>query len=240
MGGPSRLAVALMLATMGLAACSASQAPLPPPTSTIPPPAPPTEQPLPSTSPAPFPVATPPADVSDAAAWAVEALQAALDVPAAEIWPIEIVPVLWSDTSLGCPQPDVAYTQVIVPGYRVTLMVGDETYQVHTDLEGNAIVCFAPDRAAGSGTAPDPIAAEFIMQAHADLAAQLGVSEEEIELVRSETVEWRDSSLGCAEEGEVYLQVMTPGYRIVFSVGGMRYEYHTDAQRMIFCESPTE
>lgn len=206
----------------------------------MPPPVPLTEPPLPSTFPVPSPAATSPADVSDAAAWAIEALHAALDVPAAEIWPVEVVPVLWSDTSLGCPQPDVTYTQTIVPGYRVTLMAGDETYQVHTDLEGNAIVCFAAGNTPGSGMAPDPIAAEFIMQARADLAARLAVPEEEIELVRSETVEWRDSSLGCAQEGEAYLQVITPGYRIVLSVGSILYEYHTDAQRMIFCEAPTE
>lgn len=237
---PCHLAVALLGAIVGLMACASPQVPSSPPTSTFWPSPPPAEQPLPSISPVPPLPTTPPSDVSDVVAWAVEALHAALDIPAADISPLEIIPVLWSDSSLGCPQPNVAYTPAIVPGYRVTLVVGDQTYQVHTDLEGNAIVCLGAESTLGTGTAPDPIAAEFIMQARADLAARLGVAEDEVELVRSETVEWRDSSLGCAKEGEVYLQVITPGYRLVFSVGGVLYEYHTDAQRMIFCESPTE
>lgn len=33
--------------------------------------------------------------------------------------------VVWSDGSLGCPEPDVMYTQALVDGYRVVLQ-GDE------------------------------------------------------------------------------------------------------------------
>ncbi len=234
------MAVALLGAIMGLMACAPPQAPSPSPTSAFLPSPPPTVPPLPHASSAPPLPTPPPSDVSDAVAWATEALHAALNIPTTDIAPLEVVPVLWSDSSLGCPQSNVAYTPAIVPGYRVILVARDQTYPVHTDLEGNAIVCLDAESAPGTGTAPDPIAAEFIMQARADLAARLSVTEDEVELVRSETVEWRDSSLGCAREGEVYLQVITPGYRLVFSVGGALYEYHTDAQRMIFCEAPTE
>jgi hypothetical protein len=40
-------------------------------------------------------------------------------------------------------------------------------------------------------------------------------------------VEWRDGSLGCAQAGMMYPQVITPGYRIVLSADGVKYEYHT-------------
>jgi hypothetical protein len=61
-----------------------------------------------------------------------------------------------------------------------------------------------------------------------DLAAILGISEEEIELVEFEGVEWPDSCLGYAQPDEFCLQVITPGFRIVLRVAGEEYIYHTD------------
>jgi len=74
--------------------------------------------------------------------------------------------------------------------------------------------------------------------AQADLAEQLGVSPDEIEVVSAEAVEWGDSSLGCPQEGMMYAQVLTPGYRIVLGYGGETYAYHTAAQTdspVIYC-----
>jgi hypothetical protein len=82
--------------------------------------------------------------------------------------------------------------------------------------------------------------AEFTEQAKADLAARLEIAPQQIVLVRSEAVEWSDSSLGCQVEGEDYVQALTAGYRIVLAVGDVYYEYHTDQQRMLLCEEPTE
>ena len=51
--------------------------------------------------------------------------------------------VEWSDTSLGCPQPDEMYAQVITPGYLIVLETGAETYRYHTgaDPEGPLLHC---------------------------------------------------------------------------------------------------
>jgi len=82
--------------------------------------------------------------------------------------------------------------------------------------------------------------AEFIGRAQADLADRLDVPLEEVILLRSESVEWRSSSLGCDLPDEAYVQVAVPGYRITLIVAEQRYEYHADAQRLISCASPTE
>lgn len=173
---------------------------------------------------------------------AIEALAAKLDVPASSIIQVDTpLPVQWNDSSLGCPVPGQVYTPVITPGYLVRLAFGDQTYNVHTDLVGTAIVCLeGDDDPVGQGTVPDPIVAEFIVQATQNLAEELGVAPESIVLTRSEAMEWSNSSLGCPEPGEEYLQVITPGYRIVLAVGEQRYEYHTDQQRMMLCLNPTE
>jgi hypothetical protein len=47
----------------------------------------------------------------------------------------------WPDGSLGCPQPGMMYTQMIVPGYRVVLGAGGNRYAYHSDRRGNFVVC---------------------------------------------------------------------------------------------------
>jgi hypothetical protein len=49
--------------------------------------------------------------------------------------------VLWPDTSLGCPEPDIMYAQVQTPGYIILLEVEGETYRYHTDDGGRVILC---------------------------------------------------------------------------------------------------
>jgi hypothetical protein len=53
---------------------------------------------------------------------------------------IEGEAVTWPDSSLGCPEPDLAYTQVVVPGYRLTFTDGSRTYELHTDAEGGQVI----------------------------------------------------------------------------------------------------
>jgi hypothetical protein len=48
--------------------------------------------------------------------------------------------VEWSDSSLGCPQPNVSYLQVITPGYQVMLQAGSATYDYHAS-ENDFILC---------------------------------------------------------------------------------------------------
>ncbi len=50
-------------------------------------------------------------------------------------------PVYWSDASLGCPQPDTMYPQVITPGYRVSLAHDGKVYTYHTDTTQMVVRC---------------------------------------------------------------------------------------------------
>ncbi len=49
---------------------------------------------------------------------------------------------------------------------------------------------------------------------------------------------WGDTSLGCPKLGEMYAQVVTPGWLIVLSAGGRTLEYHTNAngRHVVLCE----
>jgi hypothetical protein len=180
---------------------------------------------------------TAPADASAAVEVAIATLARELGLPEASIGLEEVLPVQWNDSSLGCPAPGEAYLQVITPGYLITLAAGEETYSVHTDLGGTAVVCADEEEAIGEETPRDPVAAEFTLQARDDLAVRLGIPADEILLVSAEAIEWPDTSLGCPQEGMDYAQVVVPGYLIVLVAGSQTYEYHTDYQQIFLCES---
>lgn len=52
--------------------------------------------------------------------------------------------IIWSDGSLGCPQPDVMYTQALVPGYQIIISIGDKTYDYHVADSGAFVLCGNP------------------------------------------------------------------------------------------------
>ena len=54
--------------------------------------------------------------------------------------------VTWRDGSLGCPQPDMAYTQGLVPGWRLTLAAGERSFDYHASERGRVVYC-PPGRA---------------------------------------------------------------------------------------------
>lgn len=73
----------------------------------------------------------------------------------------------------------------------------------------------------------------------ADLAEREGVAAGDIELVSAESVEWPDGSLGCPVPGVSYIQVITPGHRVVLGIGEETFDYRatTDGSFRL-CENP--
>ncbi len=60
-------------------------------------------------------------------------LAAKLGVNSADLALVESEATDWADASLGCPQPDVAYAQVLTPGYRITFRHEGKPYAVHSN-----------------------------------------------------------------------------------------------------------
>jgi hypothetical protein len=76
-----------------------------------------------------------------------------------------------------------------------------------------------------------------VQAAVAAAAAAEGVDPTEVTVVSYEPTEWPDTSLGCPKDGEVYAQVITPGYLVILSVDGVEMEYHTDdVDRAVRCD----
>lgn len=90
-------------------------------------------------------VAAPPAaslpDGSEAALEAAIAdLAARLNVDRSAIQVVGVEKRMWSDASLGCPQPGMMYAQVITPGFLIRLSVEGKAYTYHTSLT-HAVLC---------------------------------------------------------------------------------------------------
>jgi len=79
--------------------------------------------------------------------------------------------------------------------------------------------------------------AQVVRLAVEALSKKLGVAEKEIDVKSVEAAEWRDASLGCPEQGKMYAQVITPGFRIILSAGGKDYEYHSSYSNIKRCSS---
>ncbi|MCO6450672.1 MAG: hypothetical protein J5I90_07760 [Caldilineales bacterium] len=102
----------------------------------------PTQEPLASM---PNSAESAPESSPDAPAVAAQSIAAdALDVTPADVTVVEVEQIDWNDSSLGCPQPDYLYAQVITPGYKVTVEVAGETHFVHMDMSGHGVLCTDP------------------------------------------------------------------------------------------------
>lgn len=96
---------------------------------------------------------------------------------------------------------------------------------------------------ASSTTAPTTTPAQgatpLIQAIVADLAAREGVAASDVEVLSTESVDWPDASLGCPEAGTSYIQVVTPGHRIILGIGEATFDYRATVDgRFRICQTP--
>jgi hypothetical protein len=72
---------------------------------------------------------------------AVADLATRLKVDASTIVTVSAQPMSWSDGSLGCPQPGMLYTQVMVDGALIELSVDGTSYSYHSGASGAPFLC---------------------------------------------------------------------------------------------------
>ena len=111
-----------------LTACSSVsvQAPEATQTSMMPPQVEPNQSDL-----SPMPQSTPFPSLEILITTATEDLARRLSIPISEIVLLDAQAVTWSNSSLGCPQPGMAYAEVLTPGYLIFLNVNNKDYEYH-------------------------------------------------------------------------------------------------------------
>jgi len=94
----------------------------------------------------------------------------------------------------------------------------------------------SPTATTGASPVVPPESAAAVGAAMADAANHLGASADALRLEQVQAREWSDSSLGCPQPGQLYSQVITPGYLIVITSGSRQLKYHTDERtRVTLC-----
>lgn len=75
---------------------------------------------------------------------------------------------------------------------------------------------------------PPGLPPAVVLDAQQWLATELNVAVEELQIVDMSQEQWSDSCLGLGGPSEICAQVITPGWRVIFEAGGIRYEVRTD------------
>jgi hypothetical protein len=136
-------------------------------------------------------------------------------------------------------QEDMLMDAVLLPDGRVAANVssnawgGDQRLYIFVPQDGNWLI---DSIGAGPGDIPVGGSSAVTIPAEAqpvvdlvlqDAATELGVDASALSVSAIEAVDWPDASLGCPEEGGVYAQVVSPGYRITVTDDTTSLEYHT-------------
>ena len=74
-------------------------------------------------------------------ALAVEDLSQRLGIPGDQIRVSDVRAVTWPDSSLGCPQPDMMYAQMLQDGYLISLNVAGTPYFYHSGPDQMPFLC---------------------------------------------------------------------------------------------------
>lgn len=67
-----------------------------------------------------------------------------LGIPAGQIEVLEAEAVVWPDTSMGCPQPGMAYLQVPQDGARIRLSAKGQVFDYHSGGNRLPFLCENP------------------------------------------------------------------------------------------------
>jgi hypothetical protein len=62
-----------------------------------------------------------------------------------EIEVLEAEGVVWGDTSMGCPHPDMGYLQIPQDGARIRLSAGGQVYNYHSGGNRLPFLCDQPE-----------------------------------------------------------------------------------------------
>jgi hypothetical protein len=75
---------------------------------------------------------------------AISHLSNRLGIPEDSIEVARAEAVVWSNASLGCPQPGMAYADILTPGYLILLEANNVDYEYHASKGTEIIYCENP------------------------------------------------------------------------------------------------
>lgn len=88
---------------------------------------------------------------------------------------------------------------------------------------------------ASSGLLPEMSQDEAVTLAVITLSVEEKVPVQTINVLRTDPVEWPDTSLGCPQRGESYLHLVTPGFRMILLGGDLIYRVNVGGGLAVIC-----
>lgn len=157
-----------------------------------------------------------------------------------------VLPTSTTETAEGMPpsqDPTVSSTtpnETTIPGANQS--AEEDTTVTTTSGDAGDLVSIGEDHKAEglpSSTTTTPTVAPrglepLVATAVEDLSGRFAVEPADVTVVSVESVVWPDGSLGCPQPGMAYTQVQVDGTRIVLSLNGTLYEYHSGGNRAPF------
>lgn len=67
------------------------------------------------------------------------------------------------------------------------------------------------------------------------ISKHLNLPVERFTLQQAQAVDWPDSSLGCPQPGMMYMQMITPGFKVMLEAGGEVYPVHVAGSHAVVC-----
>jgi len=169
--------------------------------------------------PAPPPVASPMTPEARARA----AVAQRLEIPVAEVVIISIAARDFADSSLDCPEPDMAYQQVITPGHQVIVEADGRRFDVRVAGAAAKICHRRKGRAPPQPSASRASVTELASIARADLASRLPASMADITIMGVRALRNGDELSGCQIDCNADGQIC--GYAIGLLHDSRRYDY---------------
>ena len=126
--------------------------------------------------------------------------------------------------------------------------IGDSNVTTTPALEITPAVTTAPTAeitpgttltATGASAVASPVAGSVEAKVAQALSKKTGVDTSKLVLTAKDALDWPDSALGCPAPGMMYSQIVTPGFKLIYSDGAKTYEVHTDrsGNRAVLCQN---
>ena len=169
-----------------------------------------------------------PADSDDPGTVARQAVADYLSLPLADITLVSLEAREFNDSSLDCPEPGMAYQQVITPGHRAVVEARGRRFDVR--ISGSHGKLCRHTRRAGQRkdqarqTPRESAVASLVALAREDLADALGIAPEEIRQLDIRAYDGENPPPGCRPRCPKSAE--TCGYVIGLVHDGRRFDFH--------------
>lgn len=152
-----------------------------------------------------------------------------LSVPITEVTLISLEAQDFNNSSLGCPEPDMAYQQVVTPGHRARIEAEGRRFDVRV-AGGHGKICRNNWRKGSTSHSGSEAAVSSMANlARRELAKLLDIGVPKIYILDIRPYDGKNPPTGCKPQCAVDDE--SCGYILGLSYDGRRYDYHaTDGQ----------